>query len=74
MQNSKNPVLFLYFNDGPVPMKQAWWIWVNRLYETIMNVYDHNKTKNPTKLCMFHGMYVWNNLEWVRIPDCYVES
>ena len=55
---------------APVPMKQPWGIWVNKLLEYCKNLsYNHNKTKQPCAYlvsfyiaylhCMAYNIYIY---------------
>ena len=38
---------------APVPAKQPWWIWINTLFEFIMNDYITTTKKSTTKPCAY---------------------
>ena len=42
---------------APVPAKQPWWIWINTLFEFIMNDCVTTTKQSTTKPCAFFGIY-----------------
>ena len=54
----------------PVPVKQAWIVWVTYSQDTTMNwKYSHNKTKLTTTVWTFYGTYYNIAVVWVCAID-----